>query len=221
MIPASFDVLGGDQEHGLSLDAVSGLVDQPIPEAAVQEVGPESAPEAYLSSHAFGGGYDNVYGNIYDNVYGNICDDVYDNIYNNIYGNVYNNTDRSEDYGSNSGAVLDLGNKTPIFCRVGSCLYWHTDLKQVRRHRDGHFGDRYGYLCPNDAETCRKKGESFRRRDGVIAHCRTSPACAAALAFKGKKILHWGSPATDEDLVPYDPEFHKPDLNFYGGTGRR
>jgi len=32
--------------------------------------------------------------------------------------------------------AADPDKEAPIFCWVGECLYWHTDLKQVNRHRD-------------------------------------------------------------------------------------
>jgi len=61
-----------------------------------------------------------------------------------------------EDYDSDDsnniddlGAVADLHGEVPIFCRVGTCLYWHTQLGQVKRYQGNHFpGSSFGYWRP-------------------------------------------------------------------------
>ena len=78
-------------------------------------------------------------------------------------------------------AVADLRGDVPHFCRMGGFFYWHTEPKQVKRHRDTHVSDRYGWLCPNWTGTCPSLGGNFRRRDAVHAHCRRSLACASVL----------------------------------------
>ena len=95
------------------------------------------------------------------------------------------------------------------------CRYWHTSLKQVKRHRDSHFKDRYGYMCPDPS--C--PGKSFTRHDGVNRHCHDSPKCAKFLEVNGGKIECWGTPANETDLVPQNPEFHIPYYAFDGRTG--
>lgn len=116
-------------------------------------------------------------------------------------------------------AVADLHGEEPIFCRVRTCRYWHTDPRQVRRHRDNHFEHRYGFVCPNQA-TCPSLGGNFRRRDAVGVHCKRSPLCGDALKANGRRIQHWGTPATEEDLRSYDPNIHIPYKMFDGRTGR-
>jgi len=117
--------------------------------------------------------------------------------------------------------VINLGREMPIFCRIGNCQYWHIDTKQVKRHRNTHFRSRYGFLCPNRTDTCPSVGGDFRRSDGVNEHCKRSPECGAVLEAEGGEIGYWGTPATEEDLVPYDPEFHKPYRGFFGWAGPR
>jgi len=108
----------------------------------------------------------------------------------------------------------------PKFCRVGGCRYWHTEPKQIWRHRDGHFSDRHGYLCPNRTGTCRNPGWDFRRSDAVIVHCRGSLECTRALEDNRGKIPCWGTPASEEDLRPEDRRFHIPYEAFDGRTRR-
>lgn len=141
----------------------------------------------------------------------------------------YSNVDNKNDYGypadvsnendSDLRTVVDFRGGAPRFCRVGPCLYWHTVLKQVKRHRDTHFGVRYGWLCPNRTETCSSFGGDFRRRDQVSTHCRKFPVCGKALRDNFVKIECWGVPANDGDLVPYDPEYHIPYRIFDGRVG--
>ena len=121
------------------------------------------------------------------------------------------------DLGAEKPAV-DPGAEKPIFCRVGECLYWHTDMNQVKRHRDSHFQYRYGFLCPNKTDTCPSIGSTFRRRDAVSAHCKRFPVCGNFLEANGGLIQSWGTPATEDDLQPYDPDFHKPYKAFDGQT---
>jgi hypothetical protein len=111
------------------------------------------------------------------------------------------------------GELVDLRrDQKPFFCRVGQCLYWHTDAKQVRRHRGDHFSSRGGWSCPNRSETCDKwlGGYSFKRKDSVQAHCRRSTACGVALQATNGVVPRWGVPVTGQDLVRYDPTVHKP-----------
>ena len=119
----------------------------------------------------------------------------------------------------NPWAVADLHGEEAIFCRVANCRYWHTDPRQVRRHRDTHFGHRFGFVCPNEF-TCPSQGGNFRRRDAVNAHCKRSPLCGEALKANQGEILSWGTPTTEEDLRPRDPEFDVPYMRFDGRTGR-
>jgi len=128
-------------------------------------------------------------------------------------------TGGSNDEDCNHWTVTDLLGEKPIFCRVGTCRYWHMDPRQVKRHRDTHFERRYSFLCPNRA-TCPSRGGSFRRRDGVGVHCKRSPQCGDALRANGGTIWLKGTPATEEDLQPYDPTFHIPYERFDGRTGR-
>jgi len=123
----------------------------------------------------------------------------------------------SED--SDFWTVADLRGEVPIFCRVGTCRYWHTDPGQIWRHRDTHFENRYGFLCPNQ-DTCPSQGSDFRCRDGVVAHCKGSSRCGVTLEADGEVIRCWGTPATEEDLRPNDPMFHIPYKGFDGRTGR-
>ena len=105
------------------------------------------------------------------------------------------------------------------FCRIGACQFWHTDIGQVKRHRNRvHRGGQQGFLCPNQTGTCISSGRSFARRDGVKLHCKKYQDCSAALAAKGSKIDAWGSFVTHRDLVPYDPDYHKP---YRSSDGRR
>jgi len=125
---------------------------------------------------------------------------------------------------SNSGdcdcwTVADLRREVPTFCRVGTCRYWHTDFRQVKRHRDTHFEHRFGFLCPNQA-ACPSQGGDFRRCDGVGAHCKRFPLCGEVLKANGGRIQRWGNPATEEDLWPRNPMFHIPYKKFDGRTGR-
>ena len=106
-----------------------------------------------------------------------------------------------------------------MFCRYRTCRYWHTDPRQVKRHRDTHFEHRYGFVCPSQA-TCPSQGGNFRRRDAVGAHCKRFLLCGDALKAGGGLIWLRGVPATEEDLQPYDPKFHIPYERFDGRTGR-
>ena len=108
------------------------------------------------------------------------------------------------------GMIADLYGEEPVFCMVGDCRYWHTDPKQVRRHRDSHFLDRFGYLCPNQENTCPSLGLHFRRRDSVQAHCRRYKACGDILKGNSQIIPCQGTPAAEADLRPYNPNFHIP-----------
>ena len=128
-------------------------------------------------------------------------------------------TGSSNHKGRNSWSVADLRGEEPFYCRVGDCRYWHTDSRQVKRHRDTHFERRYGFVCPNQA-TCPSRGGSFRRRDAVGAHCKRSPLCGDALEASNGMIWFWGTPATEGDLWPYDPKFHIPYKRFDGRTRR-
>lgn len=114
--------------------------------------------------------------------------------------------------------LADLRGDYPIFCRVGYCHYWHTDPKQVKWHRDGHFCDRFGYLCPNQAGTCPSSGK-YKRKDGVTTHCKRSPECERALQANNGEIKQWGTAPNERDLVPYDPTFHKPYRSCDGRNG--
>jgi len=78
-------------------------------------------------------------------------------------------TDPTHDYhsgGGNSLMVADLQGEVPLFCWVGRCQYWHTDRKQIKRHRDIDF--------PGIRITSRSSaiGLHFRYKDAVVEHCR-------------------------------------------------
>ena len=238
--PASFGSPKGDRGHGLAYDPCNpfwGHMSQPVRETTVQEVEQQSTPVSDTSNYTFEdciSAYDNVYGggDSYDNVYGG--EGSHDNVYGggDSYDNVYDSYDNVS--GGDNGfpedrdnsrddlwAVADLDGEAPHFCRVGRCLYWHTELKQVKRHRDTHFGDRYGWLCPNQTDSCKSQGADFRRRDAVNAHCRSRPECLEVLKANGGKIEYWGTPANDQDLVRYDPGgLHIP-YRISDGRGRR
>ncbi|KAF9643649.1 hypothetical protein BDM02DRAFT_1374627 [Thelephora ganbajun] len=184
----------GYQPTFAGFNAASGYLNR-LPEVAFQEAGLGSAPEAGASSHVLGGGY-----NAYDNVYPEGGDE-----------------ERSTKYET----VASFGNKVPLFCRVGECLYWHTDPKQVRRHRNSHIEDHFGFLCPNQTITCPRLGRDFRRKDGVNVHCWKYPTCGEALRANKGKIRRWGTLPGKQELRPYDPAFHKPYRNFDGRTGHR
>ena len=113
--------------------------------------------------------------------------------------------------------VVNLRGEVAHFCRVGPCIYWHTDLKQIKRHRDTHFEARYGWLCPNQTIACPWFGKNFRRRDQVHSHCKRFSQCRETLIRNGGKVECRGSPADDRDLVPYDPKYHVP---YWGSDGR-
>ena len=220
--PTSSGTLQAPQGHDISptpADSFWGYLDQPVSEANVQEAGLQSAPVPNISDHISEGydSYDNIYDS-YENVY-----DSHGNVYHN-YGNVYDYGDEEGHSGSHdtndasgSGSdnasdplVLDLRGQVPRFCLVGQCLYWHTSATQVKRHRDTHFVDRYGWLCPNQTDTCRNRGGDFNRRDGVKAHCAKFPACREAFRANGGRVECWGTPANYGDLVPYNPQVHLP-----------
>lgn len=114
------------------------------------------------------------------------------------------------------GAIANLYGDVPGFCRVKRCPYWHTDPKQLKRHRDNHFLDRHGYRCPNQTNTCPSPGWNYRRRDAVNVHCKRFEACGRALEANQGKIMYWGTPATERDLIPEDPSFHIPYKRFDG-----
>ena len=95
-------------------------------------------------------------------------------------------------------AVAGLRDRSPVFCRVELCLYWHTDSKQVRRHRNSHFPGRLGYLYPNKTSTCTGQGHGFKRRDAVKVHCRRSTECGRALLANNGRILQWGGELVNE-----------------------
>ena len=78
------------------------------------------------------------------------------------------------DYDDDLGTIVDLRGQVACFCRVGNCLYWHTDPKQVRRHWNTHFRDRFSYHCPNRTGTYPSELHKFSRRDGVNGHCKGS-----------------------------------------------
>ena len=115
--------------------------------------------------------------------------------------------------------IAELGGEEPVFCKVGDCLYWHTDPKQVKRHRNDHFWYRHSYLCPNQTDTCPHLGSDFRRREAVNAHCKRFSTCGDFLEANGGIIRRWGTPVTEQELRPYDPNFHKPYEIFDGRTG--
>ena len=119
------------------------------------------------------------------------------------------------------GPVADLHGRKPKFCRVGTCLYWHTNLGQVKRHQGYHFPGTFGYWCPNQTKTCPNFNEDFRRRDAVNAHCDRSLPCGIVLRANRGKIQQWGRTPSEQDLVPYDPDFHKPYRGSDGRTGHR
>ena len=158
----------------------------------VQGVRPETVPEPSTSGCTFGDG----------------C------------GAIGDETGESNGKDSDSWTIADLRWEKPIFCRVANCPYWHTELKQVKRHRDGHFWGRCGFFCPNRADTCPRLGKSFKRRDAVNVHCRKSPVCADVLEANNGGIHRWGTPVTEGDLRPYNPKFHVPYKIFDGRTGR-
>jgi len=110
--------------------------------------------------------------------------------------------------------VANLDEKQPIFCRVGECRYWHTDLKRIKQHRDSHLWN-LGYLCPNQKDNCPHSETIFTRRDAVISHCKQFPVCGKFLEANGGII-----PRPEEGLRPYDPNFHKPRETTGGWTGR-
>ena len=122
--------------------------------------------------------------------------------------------------GDDCGTIADLDGEEPAFCMVGDCRYWHMDPKQIRRHRDSHFSDRFGYLCPNQEGTCPSLGLHFRRRDSVNAHCKRYKACGDALKTNDRIIQCWGTPAAETDLRSYDPNFDIPYKKFDGRNGR-
>lgn len=122
----------------------------------------------------------------------------------------------SNDDSDDPEAVVNFHGKVPIFCRVGDCRYWNDTLKLVKRHRNGHFPGRFGYLCPNKMGTCPSRRSYFKRRDAVNAHCRRYADCREMLKANGGRVEHWGTPPNEEDLVPYDPAFHRPYRKFYG-----
>ena len=107
--------------------------------------------------------------------------------------------------------------KTHHFCRVGQCLYWHTDSKQIWRHRNAHFRGRYGWLCPNRTDTCPNFKSDFARRDEVWEHCKKFSKCGDALRVNSGKIKCWGNPANNGDLVDYNPEYH---ISYWGSCGK-
>jgi len=117
------------------------------------------------------------------------------------------------------GAVVGLCGDDPLFCMVGDCRYWHTDPKQIGRHRDRHFSDR-GYLCPNQTDTCPSRGHRFSRSDAVNVHCKTYKMCGDSLEANNRVIQRWGSPVAGDDLRKYDPNFHIPYKFFDGRNGR-
>lgn len=188
----SSGIFEGYQEHDFSpspFDAPSGYLDQPAPEAAFQEVGPQPVPGSGTSSDGQGDDDDDA-----DADADADADD---------------GDDDNDDDESNPGTVVDLRGEVPHFCRVGDCRHWHTELKQIKRHRDAHFEDRYGWMCPNQT-TCPSGGGNFRRKDAVNVHCRKHRGCSEALRANGGRIDRWGIPANEGDLVPYDPTFHIP-----------
>ena len=111
--------------------------------------------------------------------------------------------------GSNLKTVAGLRVDATNFCRVGDCKYSHKVPRQVRRHRETHFPLRHGWFCPNRTVTCPSLGKDFRRRDAVKVHCDKYPACRKAFQAKNGEIQDWGDPVSEEDLVPYNPEFHQ------------
>ena len=117
--------------------------------------------------------------------------------------------------------TADLQSDVPVFCQVGRCRYWHTDRKQVKRHRDLHFSGRFWWLCPNETGTCPSPMWHFRRKDSVIKHCRKHPRCGVELEAKERNVRRQGEWASENDLAPYDPTFHIPYRNFDGRTRRR
>ena len=114
--PMPYGALEGYQGHELvpsPFDAPLGHSDQPVPEAAFQEAGPQSVPEASTSSDGQGG----------------------------------------DDSDGDSWKVVTLCGDVPHFCRVGHNPYRHTELKQIKCHRGGHFKDRYCWSCPDQTDT--------------------------------------------------------------------
>lgn len=124
-----------------------------------------------------------------------------------------------DDDDDDPGTVADPDGDKPLYCMVGDCRYWHTDPKQIGRHRDSHFLDR-GYLCPNQTDTCPSRGRLFIRSDTVNVHCKTYIMCGNSLEAKNRVIQRWGSPVAGNDLREYDPNFHIPYKNFDGRNGR-
>ena len=147
-------------------------------------------------------------------------------------GNIANEYDGSNEYINNNEydggnesdgilwTVVHPRDKEPHFFRVEQCTYWRMDSKQVWRHRITHFRHRYGWLCPNQTDTCPWFRGDFGRRDEVNKHCRGSHVYSEALRVNGGEIKSWGVPAGDGDLVPYDPEYHVPYRVFDGRIGR-
>ena len=111
----------------------------------------------------------------------------------------------------------ELAGQKPLFCLFEGCLYWHINSKQVRRHRQTHFSERSGFWCPNQSGSCSQQlGYSFGREDAVKEHCKRFPACMASLQANNNVVVRWGVPGTAQDLVPYDPLFHKPYRSEWG-----
>jgi len=127
----------------------------------------------------------------------------------------------SNDNDDGLGAIADLCRDKHLFCMVEECRYWHTNSKQIKRHRDRHFYDRgFGYLCPNQTDTCPRPGHRFSRSDAVNVHCKKFKKCGEILKAKNRVVQHLGTPAMTKDLRPYDPNFHIP-YKKYDGRNQR
>jgi hypothetical protein len=107
---------------------------------------------------------------------------------------------RREEFGAGGG---------PIFCSAGDCLYWHTRIARVTSHRNTHYPDRGGFLCPNKECPRSKQDNGFLRPGAVTGHCMKAPACHDAFRAKLGKMDTWGTPATEGELREYDPAYHK------------
>jgi hypothetical protein len=130
--------------------------------------------------------------------------------------------DFDEAGGSNdedSESLTVAGPKKPNICGIGSCLRSRMDSRELWRHRDTHFKNRYGFQCPN--KTCPSNGHNFGRKDRVLKHCSSYESCGEALEANKRKVPFWGERANLRDLWLHDQAFDIVCEEFNTGRARR